>query len=65
MKITIPSGCENGIKMVKKAAGNKQKDFEPGDVIIVILHKNHDIFIPTIYFVIVGGCHILSFFHLS
>lgn len=44
MKITIPSGCENGIKMVKKAAGNKQKDFEPGDVIIVILHKNHDIF---------------------
>ena len=44
MKITIPSGCENGIKMVKKGAGNKQKDFEQGDVVIVILHKDHDLF---------------------
>ena len=44
IKINIPSGCQDGIKMVKKAAGNKQVDHEPGDVIIVITHEEHPVF---------------------
>jgi DnaJ-class molecular chaperone len=42
--INIPSGCPDGIKMVKKGLGNKQKDHEPGDVIIVISHEDHSQF---------------------
>jgi DnaJ-class molecular chaperone len=41
IKINIPPGCQDGIKMVKKGLGNKQKDYQPGDVIIVISHENH------------------------
>lgn len=44
MKISIPAGCDNGIKMVKKGAGNKQEDFEPGDVVIIINHEDHKLF---------------------
>ena len=44
MKINIPSGCENGIKMVKKGSGNKLKDHEPGDLIIVIMHEDHPLY---------------------
>jgi DnaJ-class molecular chaperone len=44
LKINIPSGCQDGIKMVKKGAGNKQPEHEPGDVIIVISHEEHPVF---------------------
>jgi len=44
MNINIPSGCQNGIKMVKKGFGNKQSDSEPGDVVIVITHEDHKLF---------------------
>ena len=44
MKIQIPAGCENGIKMVKKGAGNKLKDHIQGDIVIIITHTKHDLF---------------------
>jgi len=44
IKINIPSGCENGVKMVKKGSGNKLKDHEPGDLIIVIMHEDHALY---------------------
>ena len=44
MKIQVPAGCENGIKMVKKGAGNKMKDHIQGDIVIIITHAKHDQF---------------------
>jgi DnaJ-class molecular chaperone len=44
MKINIPAGCQDGIKMVKQGSGDKQDDHEPGDVIIVISHEEHPLF---------------------
>tara|TARA_A100001015_G_C15042210_1_gene740504 strand:+ start:1683 stop:2729 length:1047 start_codon:yes stop_codon:yes gene_type:complete len=47
MKIQIPSGCENGIKMVKKSSGNKLKDQTQGDIVIIITHLKHNLFVMS------------------
>jgi len=44
ININIPSGCQDGIKMVKKEFGNKQKKHDQGDVVIVISHSDHKLF---------------------
>lgn len=44
MKIQIPRGCENDVKMVKKGAGNKMKDQIQGDIVIIITHVKHEHF---------------------
>ena len=47
MKIQVPPGCENGIKMVKKGAGNKLKDQIQGDIVIIINHAKHENFVMS------------------
>jgi DnaJ homolog subfamily B member 4 len=44
MSIDIPKGCTDGVKMVKRGAGHILPDAEPGDVVIVINHKQHNLF---------------------
>ena len=44
IKITIPPGCVNGIKMVKEGEGHKINDIEPGNIVIVVVQKKHTVY---------------------
>ena len=44
LNITIPPGCGNNIKMVKRGDGNIKDDMEDGNLVIVITHEEHPIF---------------------
>ena len=44
MKINIPPGCGNNIKMVKHGEGHVQDDLEPGKLIIVVTYEDHPTF---------------------
>ena len=44
LKIKIPKGCDNNIKMVHKGKGNIKDDYVNGDLIIIIKHKKHPIY---------------------
>jgi len=43
-KINIPIGCGDNTKMIQKGKGNIEGDLEPGNLVIVITHKEHPIF---------------------
>jgi len=44
LKIDIPIGCSNNVKMVQRGKGNEDDDLEPGNLVIVITYKDHDTF---------------------
>ena len=44
MKINIPPGCGNNIKMVKRGEGHIQDDMEPGNLVIVVTYEDHPTF---------------------
>lgn len=44
MKINIPPGCDNNVKMVKKGEGNIEDGLEPGNLILVITYEDHPVF---------------------
>ena len=44
MKINIPPGCSNNLKMVKRGEGNLEEGLEQGNLVIVITHEDHETF---------------------
>jgi len=44
MKINIPPGCSDNVKMVKKGEGNIEGDLEQGNLVIVITYEDHPTF---------------------
>jgi len=44
LKINIPSGCGDNVKMVQKGKGNIEGELGAGDLIIVITHEEHPFF---------------------
>ena len=44
MKIDIPVGCGDNIKMVQRGKGNIDDDLEPGNLVIVITYEDHPVF---------------------
>ena len=44
MKINIPPGCGNNIKMVKRGEGHIQDNLEPGNLVIVVTYEDHPTF---------------------
>jgi DnaJ-class molecular chaperone len=44
MKINVPPGCGNNVKMVKRGEGHIQDDLEPGNLVIVITYEDHPTF---------------------
>lgn len=44
LKISIPKGCDNNVKMVKRGIGNVRDGQQPGNLVIVITYKEHPVF---------------------
>ena len=44
MKINIPAGCSNNVKMVKRGEGNVEEDLEQGNLVIVVTYEDHPVF---------------------
>lgn len=44
LKISIPKGCNNNMKIVRKGEGNKKEGFEPGNLVFVIVYLDHKLY---------------------
>lgn len=44
LKIDIPKGCSNNVKMVQRGKGNEDDDLEPGNLVIVVTYQDHETF---------------------
>jgi len=44
LKISIPKGCNNNMKIIKKGEGNQKDGFEPGNLIFVIVYLDHKLY---------------------
>jgi DnaJ-class molecular chaperone len=44
LKINIPKGCNNNMKIIKKGEGNQREGYESGNLIFVIVYLDHKLF---------------------
>ena len=44
LKISIPKGCNNNMKIVRKGEGNQKEGFESGNLIFVIVYLDHKLY---------------------
>jgi DnaJ-class molecular chaperone len=44
LKISIPKGCNNNMKIVRKGEGNQRENFEAGNLIFVIVYLDHKLY---------------------
>lgn len=44
LKISIPKGCNNNMKIIKKGEGNQKEGFESGNLIFVIVYLDHKLY---------------------
>lgn len=44
IKIDVPKGCSNNVKIVQRGKGNEDDDLEPGNLVIVITYQDHETF---------------------
>lgn len=44
LKISIPKGCNNNMKIVKRGEGNQKEGFESGNLVFVIVYLDHKLY---------------------